>query len=222
MIMTGRYLLNRYCPCIILHGCHWMFNTLQPRHNGRYFPDDIFICIFLNENVWISIKISLTYVPWGRMNDIPALVQIMAWRLLGDKPLSEPMLVSLPMHISVTQPQWVKHWFSSLWLCRVILCLLGSEKKKNRQIICFSWSIIHQCIMSWQHYVASRNWGHISSGNGLSHSTYQAIIWTRTGLLLVGLLETNFSPTWMKIKQFSNKIMTVFAKLHQHISFCRC
>ena len=132
MIMTGRYLLNRYCPCIILHGCHWMFNTLQPRHNGRYFPDDIFICIFLNENVWISIKISLTYVPWGRMNDIPALVQIMAWRLLGDKPLSEPMLVSLPMHISVTQPQWVKHWFSSLWLCRVILCLLGSEKKKKK------------------------------------------------------------------------------------------
>ena len=28
-------------------------NTLRPRQNGRYFPDDIFKCIFLNENVWI-------------------------------------------------------------------------------------------------------------------------------------------------------------------------
>ena len=27
------------------------FNTLKPRQNGRYFPDHIFKCIFLNENV---------------------------------------------------------------------------------------------------------------------------------------------------------------------------
>ena len=31
----------------------------------------------------------------------------MAWRRSGDKPLSEPMLVSLPTHICVTWPQWV-------------------------------------------------------------------------------------------------------------------
>ena len=31
----------------------------------------------------------------------------MAWRRLGDKPLSEPMMISLPMHICVTRPQWV-------------------------------------------------------------------------------------------------------------------
>ena len=39
---------------------------------------------------------------------MPALVQIMAWRRPGDKPLSEPMMVSLPTHICVTRPQWVK------------------------------------------------------------------------------------------------------------------
>ena len=33
------------------------FNILRPRQNGRHFPDDIFTCIFLNENVRISIKI---------------------------------------------------------------------------------------------------------------------------------------------------------------------
>ena len=38
-------------------------------------------------------------VPKGRINNIPALGQIMAWRRPGDKPLSEPMMVSLLKHI---------------------------------------------------------------------------------------------------------------------------
>ena len=41
-------------------------------------------------------------------NNIPALVQIMAWRRPGDKPLSETMMVSLLTHICVTRPQCVK------------------------------------------------------------------------------------------------------------------
>ena len=50
------------------------FNTLRLRQNGRHFPDDIFKCIFLNENVLISIKISLKFVPKGQINNITALV----------------------------------------------------------------------------------------------------------------------------------------------------
>ena len=84
-----------------------LVNTLRPRQNGRRFPEDIFKCIFLNESIWISIDISLKFVPKGPINNIPALVQIMAWRRLGDKPLSEPMLVCLLTHICVTRPQWV-------------------------------------------------------------------------------------------------------------------
>ena len=80
-----------------------MLNTFRPRRDGRHFPDDIFKCIFLNENVWISIKISLKFVPKGPINSIPSLVQIMAWRRPGDKPLSEPMMVSLLTHICVTR-----------------------------------------------------------------------------------------------------------------------
>ena len=34
-----------------------LVNTLRLRKNGRHFPNNIFICIFLDENVWISIKI---------------------------------------------------------------------------------------------------------------------------------------------------------------------
>ena len=41
------------------------FNTLKPRQNGRHFADDTFKCIFLNENVWISIEIPLKFVPKG-------------------------------------------------------------------------------------------------------------------------------------------------------------
>ena len=76
-------------------------NTLRPRQDGRHFPDDIFKWIFLNENVCISINISLKFVPRGPINNIPTLVQVMAWRRPGDKPLSEPMMVRLPTHICV-------------------------------------------------------------------------------------------------------------------------
>ena len=68
-------------------------NTLRPRQNGRHFADDISKRTFLNENVGILIKISLKFAPKGPINNIPALVQIMAWRQ-PVKPLSEPMMVS--------------------------------------------------------------------------------------------------------------------------------
>ena len=98
-----------------------LFNTLRPRQNGRHFADGVFKYIFLNENVWIPIKISLKFVPKGRINNIPTLIQIMAWRRPGDKPLSETMIVSLPTRICVTRPQWVK-WLL-VGLC-VIFCTL--------------------------------------------------------------------------------------------------
>ena len=74
-------------------------------HWGRDKIDAIFKYIFSTENLSISIKISLKFIPEGPINNIPALVQIMAWRRSGDKPLSEPMMVSLPTHICVTWPQ---------------------------------------------------------------------------------------------------------------------
>ena len=89
------------------------FNTLRPRQNGRHFADDIFKCIFMNENVWIRIKISMKFVPKGPIYNIPALVQILAWRRPGDKPLSEPLMVSLTTHICVTRPQWVKQCYAA-------------------------------------------------------------------------------------------------------------
>ena len=63
---------------LICEGELWVFfcefNTLKPRQNGRHLPDDIFKCVFLEENVLISIKISLKFVPKGQINNILALV----------------------------------------------------------------------------------------------------------------------------------------------------
>ena len=115
-------------------------NSLRPRQNGRHFPDDILKCIFLNENIWISLTISLKCVRKVRINNIPSLVQIMAWRRPGDKLLSEPMMVSLLTHICVTRPQWVNF----LWprgpcstLVQVMICCL----KAPSHLLILTWMI---------------------------------------------------------------------------------
>ena len=109
--------------CILYNQCSGCdaVNTLRPRQNGRHFADDTFKYIFLNENIIISAKISLQFVPKGPIDNIPALVQIMAWHQPGNKPLSEPMMVRLPTHICVTQPQWVNS--GVVWLNVFIDCL---------------------------------------------------------------------------------------------------
>ena len=64
------YTLFELC-CILLRLC---INTLSPRQHGRHFADDSFKRIFFNENIGISIKISLKFVHKGQINNIPALV----------------------------------------------------------------------------------------------------------------------------------------------------
>ena len=112
------------------------------RQNGRHFADDSFKCIFLNENVMILIKISLKFILKYLVNNIPALVEIMAWHLPGDKPLSQPMMVRLPTHICVIRPQWVK-----------LLSLLPG----GNELYCKSYSM---CL-----FVCFRHWSFDFSGS---------------------------------------------------------
>ena len=60
--------ISRWSPAMII------INTLRQRQIGCHFPD-IFKCIFLNGNVWISHKISLKYVPKGLIKNIPVLIR---------------------------------------------------------------------------------------------------------------------------------------------------
>ena len=68
------------------------FNQSRPGQNGRYFAEEIFRYIFVNAKVRILIKISLKFVLKGAIENNPALVQIITWRRLNVKPLSEPIL----------------------------------------------------------------------------------------------------------------------------------
>ena len=86
--------------CVVVKQMQSNPNTLRPRQNDRHFADVILKRILLNENVWISLKISLRFVPKVPVNDIPSLIQIMAWHRPSDKPLFEPMMVSLLTQIS--------------------------------------------------------------------------------------------------------------------------
>ena len=73
-----------------------VINTLRLRQNCCHFADNIFRCIFLNKNAWISFKISLNFIPKLRINNIPALVQI--W-LGADQATSH----------------YLNHWWLFLW-----------------------------------------------------------------------------------------------------------
>ena len=71
---------------------HSQLNSSLPGQNGGHFADNIFKCIFMNAKFGILIYISLKFVPKAPIDNISVLVQVMAWRQTGDKPLSEPML----------------------------------------------------------------------------------------------------------------------------------
>ena len=68
-------------------------SSSPPEQDGRLFADDIFRCIFVNENFCILIQISLKFIRKGPINNVQALVEIMAWCRIGDKPISERMLI---------------------------------------------------------------------------------------------------------------------------------
>ena len=76
-----------------------------PRQNGLLFADDIFRCIFVNDKFYILVKISLTFVLKGPIDNNPVMVQIMARRRIGIKPLSEPMPI-----LSWFTDVYVRHW----------------------------------------------------------------------------------------------------------------
>ena len=86
------YFLSDVQPTTLLSlKLEFFINTLRPRQNDRHFPDDIFKCLLLNENCDILMKISLKFVPQDPIQNIPALIQVMAWHRPGNKPLSQTM-----------------------------------------------------------------------------------------------------------------------------------
>ena len=101
-------------------------DTLRPRRNRRLFANNIFKCILLNENILISIKISLKFIPKGTINNIPALVQIMAWHQPGDKPYASLGLNELTNELSLKNHSFndeVGHHCYRYW---VVTCMISA------------------------------------------------------------------------------------------------
>ena len=131
---------------------HPCINTLRPRQNGSHFAGDLFKCIFFGENICITIKISLKFVPKGPINNIPALFQTMAWR----RPLSEPMMVSSLAHICVTRPQCVKKF----WVCYTLIVQHSIEARTRWPPFCRHFQI-H--ILEWKFLTFNQNFTKIYS-----------------------------------------------------------
>ena len=70
------------------------------------FADDIFKCIFINENLRILMHISLKFGPSGPVYNNPSLVQIMTWRRAGNIISTNDGLISLKHMCDTSIPQY--------------------------------------------------------------------------------------------------------------------
>ena len=74
--------------CCIIHS----FITWRHEQNGWHFADSIFNCIVLNEKCYILFQMPLKFVTEYLVDINSALVSVVAWWQIGDKPLHEPMV----------------------------------------------------------------------------------------------------------------------------------
>ena len=103
-------LVKHPASCNTTNGAHILRFILTQWGRGKMdaISQTTFSCAFSSMKIAVFfIKFSMKYVRKGLIDNNPALVPIMAWRRSGDKPLSEPTMISLTTHICVTRPQWV-------------------------------------------------------------------------------------------------------------------
>ena len=77
---------------------------MKHEHSGRYFANDTFICIFVNEKYRILNKISSKFAPDIPIDKMTSPVVTMAWHRRGDKSLPQSMMTQFTdahMNVSV-------------------------------------------------------------------------------------------------------------------------
>ena len=112
-----------------MYGIQWVDSfsyTSRSRQYGRHSGDGHFKCIFLDESIWISIHISLKFVPNGWINNTPALIQIIDWWRLGDKPLNPPCVNSLWPNDGI----WRRE-YGSILAQAMACCLMAPNRTGN-------------------------------------------------------------------------------------------
>ena len=116
------------------------------------------------------------------------------------------------------------------WFLVNILCGDGVVKRVNFSVSMIVMSIVTWCPLLGQlfskQYLYSLTHIGVSkvtiSGpyNGLSPGRRQAIIWTNAGILLIRILETNFSEIWSEIHTFLFKKMYLKMSSAKWWQFC--
>ena len=165
------------------------------------------LCFFANENIWISIKMSLMSVHQGPINNIPALVQIMAWCLPGDKPLSEPMLTQftegdLRCNMTLLVPYDLKSFV--FWR----YCL-------NMSNLYYKFPICCAMFPDFSDY-----WENVYLRNILTHCERQTIIWTdelhwahidimASQITTTGLFDQPVYSGWQQTNHQSSTLLTL-------------
>ena len=99
------------------------------------------------------------------------------------------------MNISI---KFLWNMFIGVWFTKKKISLVGIMSSLTH-----SGRVMHICVSKLTI---------IGSDNGLSPDWHQAIIWTNTGILLIGPLGTNFSEILVEIHAFS------FKKMHLKMS----
>ena len=110
----------------------------------------------LKHRITIFMQLLLIEAEWRiyASVNIPSLVQIMACRLVGAKPLSEPRMECLLTHICVTRPQWVKAANAGILLIQT----LGTNSNEILiAIYAFSFKKMHLKMSSgkWRPFVSA-------------------------------------------------------------------
>ena len=141
----------------------YKLNSSPPRQNGHHLAGYIFRCIFVNEQFWILIKISFKFISKGLIDNNQALVQIMAWHQMGDKPLSEPMLTQFKSNSFIYK---FKYQSQHITLQKIQLCFWTEEQHNcfhyiDLDIECSSLSSPNHDVSSLATYIWHYQWCHL-------------------------------------------------------------
>ena len=112
----------------------WL-NTLRPRQIRHHCTDYILKSIFLNENCYILIEISLKFVPEVPVDNNSLLVQVMVWRRTGSKSLSDPMNGTPGYHMASPGP--IQSTFILIFM--------------ERDRVMYQW--IYECLLQFKVYL---------------------------------------------------------------------
>ena len=142
--------------CMILgRGCIVFYLTRWDRDEMNKIAQTII------SNMFSSIKIFEFRLKFhwnlflGAIDNIPALVRIMAWCWPGDKPLSDPMMVNLPTRLYTISSHWVNsvQWTmrsTFVFICHhLISCFSCINVRLSVASLTYDARLINYCIIMY-------------------------------------------------------------------------